>query len=173
MRLVAMAYDCKHERNIAELPGESAMATNRNLLFSWAAVDQLPDLERRRMILEARRGRCRNDDPVRAMWRAAVVCQHLSVEARVRKLQRNPALLQLCGFDPLGRQGRCRRPAGGFQRGAVRAAAQRGAVGVQLLPVPAGGVGGPCPRPRVPVHAGLPRGMAHAPGPGPDPVRGR
>ena len=42
-----------------------------------------------------------------------VVFQHPSVEALVRELQRNPALLQLCGFDPLGRQGRCRRPAGG------------------------------------------------------------
>ena len=104
------------------------MATARNLLFSWDAVDQLPDLRRLRLILEAlpdgdlleeleaRRGRGRNDYPVRAMWRAVIamlVFQHPSVEALVRELQRNPALLQVCGFDPLGRQGRCRRPAGG------------------------------------------------------------
>ncbi len=49
------------------------MATARNLLFSWDAVDQLPDLRRLRLILEAlpdgdlleeleaRRARGRND----------------------------------------------------------------------------------------------------------------
>ena len=60
------------------------MATAQNLLFSWDAVDQLPDLKRLRMILEAlpdetllaaleaRRGRGRNDSyegpPVK--WRS-------------------------------------------------------------------------------------------------------
>ena len=48
------------------------------------------------------------------MWRAVVamiVLQHPSLEALVRELRRNPALLQLCGFDPAGRQERprCRR----------------------------------------------------------------
>ena len=55
------------------------MATGQNLLFSWDAVDQLPDLRRLRLILaalpdaalvaalEARRGWGRNDYPVRAM----------------------------------------------------------------------------------------------------------
>ena len=70
------------------------MATDWNLLLSWDAVDQLPDLEHLRMILEAlpdktlleaRRDRGRNDYPVRAM----VVCQHPSVEALVRELERN------------------------------------------------------------------------------------
>ena len=41
-----------------------------------------------------------------------IVRQHPSLEALVRELRRNPALLQICGFDPLGRQGRRRRAAG-------------------------------------------------------------
>ncbi len=105
------------------------MATGQNLLFSWDDVERLGDLERLRLALEAlpdeallaalekRRGRGRDDYPVRAMWRAVVamiVLQHPSLEALVRELRRNPALLELCGFDPLGRQGRprCRREAG-------------------------------------------------------------
>ena len=99
------------------------MATPQNLLFSWDDVDRLGDLERLRLALEAlpdealltalekRRGRGRDDYPVRAMWRAVVamiVLQHPSLEALVRELRRNPALLQLCGFDALGRQGRPR-----------------------------------------------------------------
>ncbi len=92
--------------------------SNRNL-FSWEAVDQLPDLNRLRLALdylpdqeiiqalEEKRGRGRNEYPVGAMWRATVagiVFQHDSVASLMRELQRNPALLELCGFDPLPRQ---------------------------------------------------------------------
>ena len=107
-------------------PQESPLAARQSLLFSWDDVDQLPDLERLDRVLEAlpdealiaaleaRRGRGRNDYPVRALWRvvvAMVVLQHPSIAALVRELRRNPALLQRCGFDPLGRQSRprCRR----------------------------------------------------------------
>lgn len=92
--------------------------TNKNL-FSWHDVDQLPDLLRLslaldylpdRAIIQAldeKRGKGRNEYPVAAMWNAViagVVLQHESVASLIRELHRNPALLQLCGFNPLPRQ---------------------------------------------------------------------
>jgi len=92
------------------------MATAEKLPFSWRDVEALPDLERLRLVLEvlpdeeivaaleAGRGRGRNDYPVRAMWRAliaGVVLQHASMQSLLRELGRNPALLEMCGFDPL------------------------------------------------------------------------
>ena len=92
------------------------MATAEKLPFPWRAVESLPDLERLRLVLEtlpdeeivaaleAGRGRGRNDYPVRAMWRAliaGVVFQHASIQSLLREMGRNPALLELCGFDPL------------------------------------------------------------------------
>ena len=92
------------------------MATAEKLPFSWRAVESLPDLERLRLVLdtlpdeeivaalEAGRGRGRNDYPVRAMWCAliaGVVFQHASIQSLLRELGRNPALLEICGFDPL------------------------------------------------------------------------
>ena len=92
------------------------MATEQSILFSWADVDKLPDLRRLALVLEAlpdeallaqleeKRGRGRDDYPVRPMWRATVagiVLQHESIESLVRELNRNPALLELCGFNPL------------------------------------------------------------------------
>ena len=96
------------------------MATAERLPFSWRDVESLPDLERLRLVLdvlpdeetvaalEAGRGRGRNDYPVSAMWRAliaGVVFQHPSIQSLLRELGRNPALLELCGFDPLPFQG--------------------------------------------------------------------
>ena len=91
---------------------------NRNRpLFSWSDVERRPELERLEMVLKAlpdedllralerRRGRGRDDYPIRAMWRALVagiVFQHVSVESLLRELRRNPALLDVCGFDPMG-----------------------------------------------------------------------
>ena len=95
------------------------MATASKLPFSWCDVEGLPDLERLRLVfevlpdegivaaLEAGRGRGRNDYPVRALWRAliaGVVFQHASVQSLLRELGRNPALLEICGFDPLPHQ---------------------------------------------------------------------
>ena len=92
------------------------MATAEKLPFSWRAVESLPDLERLRLVLdtlpdeeivaalEAGRGRGRNDDPVRSMWRAliaGVVFQHASIQSLLRELDRNPALLEICGFEAL------------------------------------------------------------------------
>ena len=96
------------------------MATAERLPFSWRDVEDLPDLDRLRLVLdtlpdeeivaalEAGRGRGRNDYPVRAMWRAliaGIVFQHASIQSLLRELGRNPALLELCGFDPLPYQG--------------------------------------------------------------------
>ena len=92
------------------------MATAEKLPFSWRTVESLPGLERLRLVLdslpdeefvavlEAGRGRGRNDYPVSAMWRAliaGVVFQHASIQSLLRELGRNPALLKICGFDPL------------------------------------------------------------------------
>lgn len=90
-------------------------------LFCWDDIDALPDMRRLALIvkylpdeaiiqaLEQQRGQGRNDYPVAAMWRAVlagIVFQHRSIESLVRELRRNPALLEVCGFDPLPRQGR-------------------------------------------------------------------
>lgn len=90
-------------------------------LFSWDDVDALPDMRRLALLvkylpdaaiiqaLEQQRGRGRNDYPVAAMWRAllaGIVFQHRSIESLVRELHRNPALLNVCGFNPLPLQGR-------------------------------------------------------------------
>ena len=95
------------------------MATADSMLFSWNDVERLPDLERLHLALErlpdgdlvsaleARRGKGRDDYPVRAMWRAlvaGVVFGHESSASLLRELRRNPALLEVCGFDPLGWQ---------------------------------------------------------------------
>ena len=71
-------------------------------------MEALPD-EELVASLEAARGRDRDDYPVRAMWRAVVVFGHRSSASLVRELGRNPALLAVCGFEALPRQGRVRR----------------------------------------------------------------
>ena len=84
-------------------------------LFRWDSVDQLGDLERLQLVLdalpdeplmqllEADRGHGRNDYPVRPMWNsliAACVFQHPSIAALRRELLRNGQLRDSCGFDP-------------------------------------------------------------------------
>ena len=102
------------------------MATDRSILFSWDDVEKLPDLRRLGFVLdnlpdaelvgalEAKRGRGRDEYPVRALWRAlvaGVVFGHASAASLLRELGRNPALLGECGFDALGRQAPTRRTA--------------------------------------------------------------
>ena len=51
---------------------------------------------------------------LRAMWRALVagiVFQHVSVDSLLQ-LRRNPALLDVCGFDPMGPRRRPKRTGG-------------------------------------------------------------
>lgn len=97
------------------------MAATRPTLFSWDDVDLLADMQRLEQVLqylpdqdmikalEQQRGRGRDDYPVAAMWNAVmagIVFQHRSIEGLVRELGRNPALLRICGFSALPRQGR-------------------------------------------------------------------
>ena len=52
-----------------------------------------------------RRGRGRDDYPIRPMWKAVIagiVFQHPSAAALLRELRRNGELRQLCGFNPFG-----------------------------------------------------------------------
>ena len=97
------------------------MTAAASMLFSWDDVERLGDLRRLEWVLrylpdqavieglKARRGRGRDDYPIEAMWRAlmaGVVFQHDSIASLVRELRRNPALLEVCGFAALPRQGR-------------------------------------------------------------------
>ncbi len=85
-------------------------------LFTWEEIDELGDLERLQLVLnhlpdeklmavlEAKRGKGRDDYPVRATWNsilAGIVFQHESVESLRRELQRNGQLRGICGFNPL------------------------------------------------------------------------
>jgi hypothetical protein len=85
-------------------------------LFSWQQIDAGSDLDRLGLVLSAlpdeslvlfledRRGRGRDDYPVRPMWNAliaGIVFQHPSAAALIRELRRNAELRELCGFDPL------------------------------------------------------------------------
>ena len=84
-------------------------------LFCWDSVDQLGDLQRLQLVLdalpdeplmqllEAARGHGRNDYPVRPLWNsllAGFVFQHPSIAALRRELLRNGQLRDRCGFDP-------------------------------------------------------------------------
>lgn len=97
------------------------MAAVTPSLFSWNDLDALPDMRRLALVLKylpdeeiikallKNRGRGRNDYPIEAMWNAllaGIVFQHGSIESLIRELNRNPALLNLCGFDPLPLQGK-------------------------------------------------------------------
>lgn len=83
-------------------------------LFEWTEIQTLGDLKRLQLVLEAmpdeelmrameqRRGRGRNDYPIRAMWNsvlAGIVFQHDGIEKLRRELVRNGQLRELCGFD--------------------------------------------------------------------------
>lgn len=92
------------------------MATIPQLqLFTWREIERSSDLDRLRLVLvampderlvsllEARRGRGRNDYPIRPMWNAllaGIVFQHPSAASLLRELWRNGELRGLCGFEP-------------------------------------------------------------------------
>ena len=86
-------------------------------LYSWKEIDEASDLDRLRLVLSAlpdeelvsfleeRRGRGRDDYPIRPMWNAVIagiVFQHPSAAALLRELRRNGELRQMCGFNPFG-----------------------------------------------------------------------
>ena len=83
-------------------------------LFKWTDVENLGDLCRLQYVtenvpdealmrkLEKKRGKGRDDFPVRAMWNslmAMIVFQHGTVESLRRELSRNGQLREVCGFD--------------------------------------------------------------------------
>jgi len=83
-------------------------------LFSWQQIDELGDLDRFQLVLDAlsdeplmaqlerHRGQGRDDYPIRAVWNsilAGIVFQHNSIESLRRELSRNGQLRWLCGFD--------------------------------------------------------------------------
>ena len=85
-------------------------------IFSWKHIEADSDLNRLRLVLaalpddefvsllEKRRGKGRDDYPVRPMWNAmlaGIVFQHPSAASLLRELRRNGELRDLCGFDPL------------------------------------------------------------------------
>jgi len=92
------------------------MATiSQPYLFNWKEIDAASDLDRlvlvlsalpdERMVsfLEQRRGKGRDDYPIRPMWNAVIagiVYQHPHAASLLRELRRNGELRQLCGFDP-------------------------------------------------------------------------
>lgn len=90
-------------------------AIQQKFLFTYKEIENLEDLKRLSMLLkylpdeklmqtlETRRGKGRDDYPIRAMWNsilAGIVYQHPSIESLRRELGRNGELRDMCGFDP-------------------------------------------------------------------------
>ncbi len=83
-------------------------------LFGWQEIEELGDLQRLLLVvnhipdeelmekLEQKRGKGRDDYPIRAVWNsilAGIVYQHPSTESLRRELRRNAQLREICGFD--------------------------------------------------------------------------
>lgn len=85
-------------------------------LFSWEKIEAASDMMRLVLVLlvlpdeklvsllEKRRGRGRDDYPIRPTFNAVIagiVFGHESIASLIRELRRNAELRQVCGFDPL------------------------------------------------------------------------
>ena len=85
-------------------------------VFSWKHIEADSDLNRLHLVLsvlpdeqfvsllEQRRGKGRDDYPIRPVWNAmlaGIVFQHPSAASLLRELSRNGELRHLCGFNPL------------------------------------------------------------------------
>ena len=92
------------------------MAPEPHVLLSWDDVEARSELQCLELALDAlsddahiaelgrRHGAGRNDIPVTAMWLAVIagiVFQHAPVASLQQEFNRNPALLDLRGFNPL------------------------------------------------------------------------
>lgn len=90
-----------------------AIIAQKNL-FDWKKIEKLPDLKRFELVLnnipdeklmiklENKRKNGRDDYSVRAMWNsliAGIVFDHERIATLRRELKRNPALLEICGFN--------------------------------------------------------------------------
>lgn len=84
-------------------------------LVSWKEIDEASDLDRLILVLsvladeklvsflEQKRGKGRDDYPIRPMWNAllaGIVFQHKNAAELLRELRRNGELRQVCGFNP-------------------------------------------------------------------------
>lgn len=91
------------------------MAKFTRFLFKWQEIEAKSDLSRLMLVLqhipdeslmkklEQRRGKGRNEYPIRPMWNAllaGIIYQHKSIESLRRELLRNAELRHVCGFDP-------------------------------------------------------------------------
>lgn len=94
----------------------SHMAIVQKNLFSWQEVFSESDISRLELVLsvipdeglmehlEKKRGRGRDDYPIRAVWNsiiAGIVYEHKSIESLRRELLRNGELRDECGFDSI------------------------------------------------------------------------
>src|SRR5260221_10112005 len=83
-------------------------------LFAWDALEDSPCLQSLRVLLEAvpdqallesldnARGKGRDDYPVRVLWGTlllAIALRHVSLDACLEELRRNPALRLLIGIE--------------------------------------------------------------------------
>lgn len=84
-------------------------------LFCWKEIDAASDLDRLILVLsvlpdeelartlEKKRGRGRNDYPIRPTWNAliaGIIYQHSTAASLLREMKRNSELRDICGFDP-------------------------------------------------------------------------
>ena len=91
-----------------------AIIIQQQSLFNYNEIEKLGDLERLSLALngiddeqlmlrlEKRRGRGRNDYPIRAMWNsliAMMVFGHKTIASLIRELKRNVQLRRMLGFD--------------------------------------------------------------------------
>jgi hypothetical protein len=87
-------------------------------LFAWDALEDSPTLQSLRVLLEsipdhelleslrAARGKGRDDYPVEVLWGTlllAIALRHVSIDACLEELRRNPALLLLLGVEEEGK----------------------------------------------------------------------
>ena len=92
----------------------------QSFLFSWDEIEASPEILRLARVLDAlpdqpiiaalikQHRKKRNDYPVEAVWNsliAGIVFGHASVESLRRELKRNAELREVCGFNPLLRDG--------------------------------------------------------------------
>lgn len=100
-------------------------------VFEYSGIEELGDLERLRLALsgmddeelmerlENRRGRGRNEYPIRALWHSVIAMRpfgHNTIESLRRELMRNSQLRRILGFDDFSKKKHLVPPARVFSR---------------------------------------------------------